>query len=48
MILDFKNWLVKENGTSTACVATFAQPVIGMVRRSTPKDDDKKKKKKSH
>ena len=48
MILNFKDWLVKENGTSTACVASFARPVMGMVRRTSVEPLlNKKKKKKS-
>ena len=35
--LEFKQWLVSETGTSTADVATFAQPVGGMVKRGFEK-----------
>lgn len=60
MMLDFKDWLMKEEGTSTACVASFARPVMGVVRRAYATigpmlnrkmdliDDKRKKKKKSH
>jgi len=45
MDLDFKTWLnkVQENGTSTACVAAFARPIMPMVRRN-PTHKKKKKK----
>ncbi len=50
MILDFKNWLMQETGTSTACVAHFARPVMGIVRRNAaqlePIGFEKKRKKK--
>ncbi len=56
MILNFKNWLMKETGTSTASVAHFARPITGVVRRNQvnlepitfEKKRKKKKKKKSH
>ncbi len=46
--LEFKTW-IKETATSSACVAGFARPMMGMVTK--PKllkvgEDDKKKKKK--
>jgi len=44
MKLTFKDWLKNEEATSTACVATFARPIGGMVRR-VPKEKDHKKKK---
>ena len=48
MKLNFKDWLIGEEGTSTACVASFSRPIMGMVRRTGAKPilnkDDKKKK----
>ena len=35
--LEFKQWLVAETGTTTADVATFAQPVGGMIKRGFEK-----------
>jgi hypothetical protein len=48
MELDFKTWLnkVQETGTSTACIATFARPVMPIVRRDGTHEETKKKKKK--
>ena len=34
--MNFKDWLKNEEGTSTACVASFARPIMPIVRR-TPK-----------
>lgn len=32
--MTFKEWLkLKEDGTSTASVAVFARPLVGVVRR---------------
>lgn len=44
--LNFKDWMMQEDGTSTACVATFARPVMGMVRRTSPDEIVFKKHKK--
>lgn len=46
MELSFKKWLIDEEGTSTACIANFARPVMGMVSRNFPDMMTKKKKKK--
>lgn len=36
--MDFKGWLLKEVGTTTACIAGFSRPVgIGVVKRKFPK-----------
>jgi len=35
--LSFKEWLKNEEGTSTACVAGFARPIMQPVRRSPKK-----------
>lgn len=46
--LNFKEWLdkIKENATTSACVAGFARPTLPMVRRTWPSELDEKKKKK--
>lgn len=53
-VISFRDWLkLQETGTSTADVAVFARPCIGMVRRIYPgfwgQEDPffKKKKKKT-
>lgn len=52
MQLDFKNWLMKETGTSTNSIAVYARPIMpGIVRRGDlppwqGEDYDKKEKKK--
>ncbi len=46
----FKEWFLNEDGTSTACVATFMRPVSDIVRsRQWPDQTDEffKKKKKT-
>lgn len=35
--LKFKQWFVTETGTSTGDVATFAQPVGGLIKRGFDK-----------
>ena len=56
--MKFKDWLkLQETGTSTACIAIFARPFIGIVRRTSldgweggpldePQDKPRKRKKK--
>lgn len=46
--MNFKEWLLKEIGTSTGCIATFSRISIPLVRRTWPfeEDDDKRKKRK--
>lgn len=48
----FKEWLLKEVGTSTGSIAVFSRIAIPQVRRTWPSeitfDDDKKKKKKPY
>lgn len=55
--MKFKEWYIKEVGTSTSCIAGFARIAIPMVRRlwspevgtmfeEDPPDSKKKKKKK--
>lgn len=50
MKFGFKDWLLEnESGTSTASIAGFARPVMGMVRRGSWEGEEvsfKKKKKK--
>ncbi len=46
--LNFKNWLMQEDGTSTACIAGFARPVMGMVSRKFPDEITTEKKHKKH
>jgi hypothetical protein len=48
IILNFKDWMVQEDGTSTACVATFSRPIMGMVRRTPPDEIALKHKKHKH
>lgn len=45
MKLNFKTWL-NENGTTTACIASFARPIGGMIARQFPTEEKPKKKKK--
>jgi len=40
--------MVQEDATSTACVAGFARPVMGMVKRTPPDEVTFKKHKKHH
>ena len=49
MDMNFKKWL-NENATSTADVAVFARPMIGMVRRAwlNCEEDPYFKKRKKH
>lgn len=46
--LNFKEWLdkIKENATTSACVAGFASKTLPMVQRSSPSEIIFKKKKK--
>jgi hypothetical protein len=53
--MGFKEWLQKENITSTSCIAGFARPIMAVVQRKLligfsdldkPKKKGKKKKKK--
>lgn len=47
--LNFKDWMMQEDGTSSACVAGFARPVMGMVTRKYPDEiTTKHKKHKKH
>lgn len=42
--MGFKEWLLKEIGTSTACVAGFSRIAIPMQRRIWPTWGEKKRK----
>lgn len=46
--MKFKDWLLKEVGTSTSCIAGFSRMALPMSRRMWPievEEKDKKKKK---
>lgn len=45
--MTFKEWFLRETMTSTACIAGFARPMMGVIRRPWLNEKKKKTKKKN-
>lgn len=41
--MTFKEWLLKETGTSTSCIAGFSRMTLPMVTRTWPVEKKRKK-----